>query len=235
MAKEMARPRECQNRRPLTNSFSLIRMNFVTHPRACSLNPENSAQGPQTVHDLPTKVGLFALPGRVPRKVHNGRSNVLFKGLNRLLFLLGLWALLFLLACGKKGPPVAPRAVVPPAVQDLKAELVGGEVQLTWSIPTKNGAAFEGIEGFRVFRRNVHDSVAPCPGCPLPFDERLDIKLEYPEPARVEGGRLIYLDKVAPDGRYAYKIIVYHKSGGVSRDSNVVFCPKPDSTITTDG
>jgi hypothetical protein len=26
---------------------------------------------------------------------------------------------------------------------------------------------------------------------------------------------------VAPDGRYAYKIIVYHKSGGVSQDSNI--------------
>lgn len=151
---------------------------------------------------------------------------------NRLLFLLGLGFLLFHLGCGKKGPPVAPRAVVPPPVKDLKAELVGGEVRLTWSIPTKNGAAFEGIEGFRVFRRKVHDSVAPCPGCPVPFDELLDIKLEYPEPARVRGGRVIYRDKVAPDGRYAYKIIVYHKSGGVSQDSNIVFCPMPDAEPT---
>ena len=29
--------------RPLQNSFSLIYMNFLTHLRACSLNPENSA------------------------------------------------------------------------------------------------------------------------------------------------------------------------------------------------
>ncbi len=31
--------------RPLHNPFSLLYMNFLTHTRACSLNPKNSAQG----------------------------------------------------------------------------------------------------------------------------------------------------------------------------------------------
>ena len=35
--------------RPLHNPFSLLYMNFLTHARACSLNPKNSAQWPQTV------------------------------------------------------------------------------------------------------------------------------------------------------------------------------------------
>jgi hypothetical protein len=207
-------------------------MDFLTHLRARLLNHENLAQGPQTVHDLPTEVGTVASPGWVSQKVHNGRSNELFKGLHKLLFLLWLGFLLFHLGCGKKGPPVAPRAVVPPPVKDLKAELVGGEVQLTWSIPTKNGAAVEGIEGFRVFKRPVHGSVAPCPGCPAPFDECLDIKLAYPEPARVAGGRVVWRDKVVPDGPYAYKVIVYHKGGGVSEDSNIVSCPMPHEEPT---
>ncbi len=200
-------------------------MDFLTHLRARLLKPENSAQGPQTVHDLATEVGTFASPGWVSQKVHNGRLNELFKGLPRLLFLLWLGLLLLHLGCGKKGPPVAPWAVVPPPVKDLKAELVGSEVQLTWSIPTENGAAFEGIEGFRVFKRRVHDSAAPCPGCPVPFDECLDIKLAYPEPALVAGGRVVWRDNVVPDGPCAYKVIVYHERGGESEDSNIVSCP----------
>jgi hypothetical protein len=40
---------------------------------------ENSAQGPQTVHDLPTKVDMLAWLGWVPQKTHNGRSNEFFK------------------------------------------------------------------------------------------------------------------------------------------------------------
>ena len=151
---------------------------------------------------------------------------------NRLLLLLWLGLLVFHLGCGKKGPPVAPRAVVPPAVKDLKAEPVGDEVQLTWSIPTDNGAAFEGIEGFRVFRRPVRASAAPCPGCSVPFDECLDIKLAYPEPARVTAGRVVWRDKSAPDGPYAYKVIVYHKGGGVSEDSNIVSWPMPQKEPT---
>jgi hypothetical protein len=67
--------------RPLKNSFSLIYTNFLTHRRACSLNHENSASGPQTVYDLPTKVGTFTSPGWVPQKVHDGRSQEFFKAL----------------------------------------------------------------------------------------------------------------------------------------------------------
>jgi hypothetical protein len=56
-------------------------MNFLTHLQACSLNHENQAQGPQIVHDLPTKVGTLASPGWVPQKAHNDRSNEFFKAL----------------------------------------------------------------------------------------------------------------------------------------------------------
>jgi len=230
--KAMPRPGGHQDRRPLTNAFSLIRMDFLTHLRARLLNPENSAQGPQTVHDLPTVVGTFAFPVWVSQKVHDGRSNDFVKGLHTLLFFLGLGLLLLSPGCGKKGPPVAPRVVVPPPVKDLKAALAGDEVQLTWSVPTKNGAPLEGIEGFRVFRRAVRGGVAPCPGCPVPFDEFLDIKLEYPEPAGVEEGRVFCRDQVMPDGPYDYKVIVYHQSGGVSEDSNIVSWPIPAPPIT---
>jgi hypothetical protein len=43
-------------------------MSFLTHLRACSLNPKNSAQGPQTVYDLPTGVGRSLRPDGYPKK-----------------------------------------------------------------------------------------------------------------------------------------------------------------------
>jgi len=68
-------------KRPLKNSFSLIYMNFLTLLRVCSLNHENSPQGPQTVNDLPPTVGTFASPRWVPQEVHDGRSHGFFKAL----------------------------------------------------------------------------------------------------------------------------------------------------------
>ena len=129
--------------------------------------------------------------------------------------------------CGKKGPPVAPRAVVPPPVKDLKAEVMEDKVRLTWSIPKKGETIFEGIGGFRVFKYKAHGSVARCPGCPIPFDPLLDIRLKDPEPARVEGDRVICYDTIEPGCRYAYKVVVCHKSGGMSEDSNIVLCQMP--------
>jgi len=147
---------------------------------------------------------------------------------NRFLFLVSLGLLLLHPGCGKKGPPAAPRSVAPPPVRDLKAEVIGDKVRLTWSIPKKGETIFEGIRGFRVFKNKARRSVARCPGCPIPFDPFLDIKLKDPEPARVEGDQVICFDRIEPDYQYAYKVSVYHKSGGMSEDSSIVFCPNND-------
>lgn len=143
---------------------------------------------------------------------------------DRLPFLILLGLLLFCPGCGKKGPPVAPEAVVPPPVNDFKADVVSGEVRLTWSVPKKGDTMFGGIEGFRVYKYQTGGFVAPCPGCPIPFSPWLDIRLKDPEPAQVEGDRITCYDRVESGYRYVYKVIVYHKTGGVSEDSNLVFC-----------
>jgi hypothetical protein len=139
----------------------------------------------------------------------------------RFLFLILAGALILGLACGKKGPPVAPKPTIPPAITDLKAEVIGDKVRLTWSMPKKDNALFEGLEYFRVYKYTSHSSVDVCQGCPIPFEQLLDIKLNNPEPARVEGDRVIFHDTIKADHRYAYKVVVYHKSGGVSKDSNI--------------
>ena len=148
----------------------------------------------------------------------NGRS--LHQG--RLLFLISTGFLILCLECGKKAPPVAPHTRVPRAVNDLKAEVVGDEVQLIWSMPKKANAVFEGLEYFRLYKHRWHRSVEMCSGCPIPFEDYLDIKLDDPKPARVEGDRIVYNEKIEPDHRYAYKVVAYHESGGASKDSNIV-------------
>ncbi len=148
---------------------------------------------------------------------------------NRPLFLIFLGVLFLHPGCGRKAPPVAPQVVVPPAVKDLRAEVVGHDVQLTWSVPTQGDTVFEGVKGFRIFRYESRDSSTPrCPGCPIRFHEHLDIKLTDPAPARIKGGRVICRDALEPGCRYAYKVVVYHKSGGVSGNSNIVeFATEP--------
>ncbi len=139
-----------------------------------------------------------------------------------LLFIVSAGFLLLCLACGKKGPPVPPKPTIPPAITDLQAEVIGDKVQLTWSVPKKDNAFFEGLEYFRVQKYMARSSVELCPGCPIPFQDLLEVKLKAPAPARVEGGRVIFQDAMEVDYRYAYKVVVYHESGGVSKDSNIV-------------
>lgn len=143
----------------------------------------------------------------------------------RLMVALGVW--LLVLGCGRKAPPLPPLVIVPPSISDLKAETVGNAVQLTWSIPKKGDAPFEGIEGFRVFRYTARASASPCLGCPIPFGEFLELKLKHPDPARIEKGRVIFTDTWDAAYQYVYKVVVFHNSGGVSDDSNIVHVTAP--------
>ncbi len=152
---------------------------------------------------------------------------------DRFLFLICTGLLILCLKCGKKAPPVAPKATVPLAVKDLKAEIIGDKVRLTWSVFKKGDKVFEGLEHFGIYKYESHSSVEMCPGCPIPFEHFVDIRLHDTEAAQVEGDRIIWHDNIEADHRYAYKVIVYHSSGGVSADSNIVqFVVKPNLGTT---
>jgi hypothetical protein len=117
---------------------------------------------------------------------------------------------------------VAPKAIVPPAVKDLEAEVIGDRVRLTWSVPKKDNTVFDGLTRFGVYKYESHSSAEMCPGCPIAFEHYFDVKLDDPEPARVEEDRVVFHDIVEADHRYVYKVVVYHESGRVSEDSNIV-------------
>jgi len=144
----------------------------------------------------------------------------------RLCFSIALAVLVMLVGCGRKGPPVPPAAVIPSPIRDLNAKIQGDKIQLTWSVPARDGAPLEGIRSFRVSRHTVPRSTPPCPGCPLSFEELHKIKVSNPAPARIDHGRIVYSVWFNPEFRYAFKVLVVHKSGGVSDDSNVVHVPE---------
>ncbi len=140
-----------------------------------------------------------------------------------LLLLTTLGIGLLLLGCGRKGAPVPPNVIIPPPVGDLKAQVMGNEVRLTWSTPQgENSGSRQGIREYEVFRHRAHKSVVPCPGCPVSFEHYLDIEHHAPYPAYIEDGRVVFHDRIDSRYRYAYKVVVHHKSGGESNDSNTV-------------
>lgn len=143
---------------------------------------------------------------------------------DKFLFIVCAGLLILSLQCGKKGPPVAPDVVVPPAVKDLEAEVIEDRVRLTWSVLKQGDRLFDGLKHFSIYRYESDTPAKVCQGCPIPFKPFLDIKLDNPAPAQIEGDRVILYDKSKPGHSYAYKVVSYHKSGGMSPDSNIVFC-----------
>jgi hypothetical protein len=126
------------------------------------------------------------------------------------------------MGCGLKGPPVPPETIVPPNIVDLEAAVTGDTVRLSWTLPREKAVVFPGLELFRVYKYKAPISHELCEGCPIPFQQVLDVHLDNPAPAWTEQGRMFWEDRVEPDQRYAYMITVHHESGGVSKDSNIV-------------
>ncbi|MDO9109078.1 MAG: hypothetical protein Q7U40_00355 [Desulfatirhabdiaceae bacterium] len=124
---------------------------------------------------------------------------------------------LSILGCGRKEMPSAPRQVPPQPVTDLRVQLNGDQVELTWSF-SKTLSGSEPIKGFGVFRASESVSES-CSNCPFLFTRVADIPfLEGREGASV----MTYRDTLEKGTRYRYKVICYSTTGLSSKDSNVV-------------
>jgi hypothetical protein len=123
---------------------------------------------------------------------------------------------LCILGCGRKEMPSAPRQVPPQPVTDLRIQLTGNQVELTWTF-SKAISGSESIKGFGVFRASESVSES-CDNCPFLFQRVADVPF-------VEGQNgvsvMTYRDSLEKGYRYRYKVICY-SSGLGSKDSNVV-------------
>lgn len=127
--------------------------------------------------------------------------------------------ILFLSACGKKGPPVPPSSPVPPEVAALEMNLEGNLMTLSWRVATQEGKADTVPDGFFVYRSRIDPSNA-CVDCPHRFEKAADI------PGRNDQTRTTYTELLEKGFQYEYKVSSYMdigKEGPVSAAVSVDF------------
>jgi predicted small lipoprotein YifL len=150
-------------------------------------------------------------------------------------------AALTLVGCGKKGPPVAPEQRVPAAVADLAAVVRESAVELAWTNPTRRAdrTLLRDLTLARVYRREDDGRGAPAApplsdGALRGFAELATIRLAAPEPAMLQGNRIVFTDRegLVLGRRYAYVVVTADSLGRVgppSRQVSVAFLAAPEA------
>ncbi len=132
--------------------------------------------------------------------------------------------LLASLGCGRKGPPLPPRPVIPASVGSLRAEPEANGIVVSWSRPARNhdGSPLTDLLEFRVSR-----SPGPGPeGGPAGFALLTTVRADSPDNAAVVGDRYALLDDgrgqgLAPGTRYAYRVQPVNKRGALGPATEV--------------
>jgi hypothetical protein len=117
-------------------------------------------------------------------------------------------------ACGKKGPPVPPKYVEPPVVNDLQYQINGNHVTLTWTIPKPERKPTYAISGSNVYRLKAPLDSDACPGCPLVFT------LATKNHAKSGTGR--HRETLERGFRYTFKVVTIDEANKEGPDSNLV-------------
>ena len=99
------------------------------------------------------------------------------------------------LGCGKKGPPMAPLALIPSPPINIRYQLESEQVILQWKLDSeslKNGK--QNNMRVEIYRSRQPLSQDACNGCPLTFKKRTDLPAAtrtYSEPLE-KGFRYFY-------------------------------------------
>ncbi len=119
-------------------------------------------------------------------------------------------ALLLCWGCGKKGNPIPPRIVPPPAVGDLAVLSTERGIVLSWSLPESRRQ----IGSFRISRTTPVEAGEACPGCPQDYRPLRTLSLGD-ERLRREGERgFSHLDAdVLVSHYYAYRVVAGGPAG----------------------
>lgn len=135
----------------------------------------------------------------------------------------GLLLFFFLLlnACGRKAPPVAPGLELPPEIGDLKGDLYGNTLALSWSIAAKSFDAHLKMKGFYLYQAVIPSSQSACSNCPKTFERIARISL-FPNKKLPDGKRQwTYQLPLTLGVTYAFKVnIIFTDHLGV--DSNIL-------------
>jgi hypothetical protein len=121
--------------------------------------------------------------------------------------------------CGRKAPPRLADLAPPLRVADLRHEVVGEEVILSWSAPRRKDKEPEPPAGFWIYRAADPLAGDPCTGCPLLFRKAAEVPMPVAgDPPGLLTARL----PLAPGYRYTFKVVAVDGGGRPAADSNLV-------------
>ncbi len=127
-------------------------------------------------------------------------------------------ALFLIPACGRKGPPLPPRPVVPVAVGNFRAEPRETGIVLSWTRPTRNddGSPLTDLLEFRLSRATV--PLGATTALPTAFSCLAAIRADQPENAQVQGSLYAYRDDAGGHGlatgrQYRYRVRAMNRRG----------------------
>ncbi|NLI81508.1 MAG: fibronectin type III domain-containing protein [Deltaproteobacteria bacterium] len=137
--------------------------------------------------------------------------------------------------CGSKTFPSPFKGSPPPQVKDLEAHVRSRTVEISWSFPEELRNSAKGKDPgylFVVLKTEPRWENRNCLDCPTPSEEEVQfINPTMPEPARLEGDRLVWSDRsVAPQRVYRYRVAIQDgkkRTLSVSNPALVKVVPPP--------
>jgi hypothetical protein len=153
---------------------------------------------------------------------------------------------LAVVACGKKGPPVAPERRVPAAAAELRASVESDAIVVSWRNPGRraDGSALKDLATVKLYRREEADGAPPKPailswGQVVGYDEIASIRLDAPAPAVVQGDTVRWDDRrrLGFGRRYVYVVVAADRQGRASAPSarlavSFLAAPRPPRDVT---
>jgi hypothetical protein len=117
-------------------------------------------------------------------------------------------------ACGKKGPPHPSGYHAPPAVEDLRHQIIGDKLMLEWTVPGFRKAKSYDIEGAKVYRFKTAVKNAVCRDCPLSLSLAAKIPFKSPQ--------MSYSELLEKGYQYAYQVVLYDTTDQEGEESNII-------------
>jgi hypothetical protein len=153
---------------------------------------------------------------------------------------------LALVACGKKGPPVAPERRIPAAASELRASVESDAIVVTWRNPGRRAdeSSLKNLATVKLYRREEADGAPPKPailswGQVVGYDEIASIQLDAPAPAVVQGDTVRWDDRrgLGFGRRYVYVVVAADSQGRASAPSarlavSFLAAPRPPRDVT---